>query len=218
MSSVLTPRPRHPSRPRITTARSSPRVIRRERETETPLGRPVINHLFPFPSVIVFFPIVSSPRRVETPSIDDRTTPNDRRARRRSRSRVTVRARGPIASSIHPSQTSRCPRPVVRLIRPPIVLDGARRDAKTKNENENESTRTSPRARSPVPRVRMRIRIDRPSSRRPFEIDRIRSVHLHLLVYFIIVYDLWTRSIYETRPCGENPNARMRVIHACVHE
>ena len=42
MSSVLTPRPRHPSRPRITTARSSPRVIRRERETETPLGRPVI--------------------------------------------------------------------------------------------------------------------------------------------------------------------------------
>ena len=215
MSSVLTPRPRHPSRPRITTARSSPRVIRRERETETPLGRPVIIFSPSHPSSSSF-----PSSRLRVASRHPRSTTERHRtiddARRRSRSRVTVRARGPIASSIHPSQTSRCPRPVVRLIRPPIVLDGARRDAKTKNENENESTRTSPRARSPVPRVRMRIRIDRPSSRRPFEIDRIRSVHLHLLVYFIIVYDLWTRSIYETRLCGENPNARMRVIHACV--
>jgi hypothetical protein len=62
----------------------------------------------------------------------------------------------------------------------------------------------------------MRHRIDRPSSR-PFEIefDRIgafRSIYVCLLLYCIIVYDICTRSIYETRPCGENPNA----MHACV--
>ena len=104
MSSVLTPRPRHPSRPRITTARSSPRVIRRERERQTPLGRPVINHLFPFPSVIVFFPIVSSPRRVETPSIDDRTTPNDRR-RATSFAFARHRSRARSHRVIHPSES-----------------------------------------------------------------------------------------------------------------
>ena len=134
MSSVLTPRPRHPSRPRITTARSSPRVIRRERETETPLGRPVINHLFPFPSVIVFFPIVSSPRRVETPSIDDRTTPNDRR-RATSFAFARHRSRARSHRVIHPSESDVEVPTSRRSSHPPSHRPRrARRDAKKKNE------------------------------------------------------------------------------------
>ena len=216
MSSVLTPRPRHPSRPRITTARSSPRVIRRERETETPLGRPVIIFSPSHPSSSSF-----PSSRLRVASRHPRST-TERHRTIDARDVVRVRA-SPFAREVpsrHPSiRVRRRGAHVPSFVSSALPSSSTARDA-TRRRKKNEKRIDAHLLSRSVARS---ARSNADSNRSPVVAstvrDRcVRSVHLHLLVYFIIVYDLWTRSIYETRLCGENPNARMRVIHACVHE